>query len=133
VLSDKRCQRFIKYFDLVLEVINKVANPVYQFVKKCAAEALAAINIPRALEGIFKAFKKYVIHSCYSLAGSWYLRELDTVKNAFKHMSSLEAICFVAWYSVRKAKKSAKHILKLLERFQVRRECAIDATRSALL
>jgi sulfur relay (sulfurtransferase) DsrF/TusC family protein len=122
VLSDKRCQRFIEYLKCVLDVINKVADPVYQFVKKCAAEALTAINLPRALESIFKSFKKYVIHSCYSLASSWYHRELDTVKNAFKHMSLVEAICFVAWYSLRKAKKSADNVLKLLERFQVRRE-----------
>jgi hypothetical protein len=111
-------------------MIDRVADPVFHFVKKCKEQALTAINLPRALESIFKSFKKYVIHSRYSLAVSWYLRELDTVMNAFKHMGLLEAICFVAWYTVRKAKKSAENILKLLERFQVRREYAMDSSRS---
>ena len=109
----------------MLKVIYKVANLVYQFVKKCIDNALTAINLPRALQCIFDSFKKYVIHFCYSLAGSWYLRELGEIKEALKQISLSGAIRLVG-----KAKNDAGKILELLGRFQVRPEYAIDATRS---
>jgi len=103
---------------------------VYQFVKKCIDKALTAINLPRALKSIFDSFKKYVIHPCYSLAGSWYLRELGAIKKVFKQMSLLGAICFMVRYSVSKAMDYAGKVLELLRRSQVRPEYAIDATCS---
>jgi hypothetical protein len=114
----------------VLVVIYKVANLVYQFVKKCIDKALTALNLPLALESIFDSFKKYVINSCCSLAGSWYLRELGAIRKAFKQMSFLGAICFVVRYSVGKAMSYAGKVLELLGRFQVRPKYTIDATRS---
>jgi hypothetical protein len=111
----------IKSLDFVLVVIYKVANLVYQFVKKCIDKALTAINLPRALISIFDSFKKYVIQFCHPLAGSWYFRELG----AFKEMSLLDAISFTA-----RSVSNAMAILELLGRFQVRPEYAIDATSS---